>query len=175
MMSIVLTIIAPMIVQKEISMEPLELFIYRWPRNFAIAFGIELLVSQPIARGILYLVHKAKDKKAQNNSQTVEEVTESIVEDEEEEKVLVSEYKSPEPIFNKESNDVLFIEALRSAIETGNISVSLLQRQYSIGYGRAKKIVDKMEELKYISKPKGETFKRKVLITKEQFEEKFTK
>jgi len=173
MLSIVLTIVAPMIAERTLSLEPLEQFIYRWPRNFTIAFGIELLIAQPIARGIIYLIHKAKDKKV-GNTQNAEEISEAHIE-EDEERVIVSEYKAPEPIFNKESDDVIFVESLRLAIENNNISVSLLQRQFSVGYGRAKRLVDKMEELGYISKPKGEMFKRKILITKEQFEEKFGK
>ena len=66
--------------------------------------------------------------------------------------------------------DPLCIEALRYAIITGSASISMIQRKCSAGYNRAGKIVEWMEEMKYIS-PFDGAKARKVLITKEQFEE----
>lgn len=62
-MSIFLTIIATWIGMKKISMEPIQMFFYKWPRNFAIAFAVELIVAQPIARFIMYKLHILSDKK----------------------------------------------------------------------------------------------------------------
>ncbi len=42
--------------------------------------------------------------------------------------------------------DVLYDEALRVVVETGQASVSLLQRRMRLGYGRAARILDMMEE-----------------------------
>lgn len=70
-----------------------------------------------------------------------------------------------------EGGDSKFKQALRIAVETGKISTSLLQRKLEIGYGRAAKIIDQMEELGYVSAPDGNK-PRKILITKEEFMEK---
>ena len=48
--------------------------------------------------------------------------------------------------------------------------MSLLQRKLSIGYNKAGRLMDKMEEDGYISKF-DETKPRKVLMTEEQFEQ----
>src|SRR5699024_6200757 len=53
MMSIALSIIAPWIGIRQINMIPIHNFLNLWPRNFAIAFFIELLIAQPIARFIM--------------------------------------------------------------------------------------------------------------------------
>jgi len=48
-LSILLSIIGTWVGTKQISLEPLKNFLHIWPRNFGIAFWIELLVAQPIA------------------------------------------------------------------------------------------------------------------------------
>lgn len=58
MMSVILTVVGSWIGQQQISMEPLQHFFYRWPRNFAIAFAVEALVAQPIARQAIFWLHK---------------------------------------------------------------------------------------------------------------------
>ncbi len=60
-MSVVLTIVAPWVVAGQITAEPLEMFVYRWPRNFAVSFAIEALVAQPIARVVMNRFHRAID------------------------------------------------------------------------------------------------------------------
>lgn len=70
-----------------------------------------------------------------------------------------------------EGADPKLRDAIELAIETGKISTSLMQRRLEIGYGRAAKILDQMEQLGYISAPDGNK-PRRVLITKEQFMEK---
>lgn len=49
-LSILLTIIGPMVGTKQISLEPFQNFFHSWFRNFGVAFWIELLIAQPIAR-----------------------------------------------------------------------------------------------------------------------------
>lgn len=66
--------------------------------------------------------------------------------------------------------DPLMANALEIAVESGKISTSLLQRRLSIGYGRAAKIIDRMQEKGYVSEPEGQK-PREVLISKEQYEE----
>lgn len=44
------------------------------------------------------------------------------------------------------AKDVLYDDAVRVVVETGQASVSLLQRRMRLGYGRAARILDRMEE-----------------------------
>lgn len=37
-------------------------FFYKWPRNFAIAFGVEALIAQPAARFVMVKLHKYLDQ-----------------------------------------------------------------------------------------------------------------
>ena len=67
-----------------------------------------------------------------------------------------------------EGGDSKFTDAVRLAIEQGKISTSLMQRKLGVGYGRAAKIIDRMEELGYVSAPDG-TKPRHVLITMQEF------
>ena len=64
--------------------------------------------------------------------------------------------------------DPKFREAVKVAVESGKISTSLLQRKLEIGYGRAAKIIDQMEEMGYVSAAEGNK-PRKILISKEDF------
>ena len=68
--------------------------------------------------------------------------------------------------------DEYFKIAVKSVMMCGSASVSYLQRRLSIGYSRAARIVDQMEEKGYIAPPTGAK-QRKVLITPEQFKEDF--
>lgn len=63
LMSIFLTVLGIWIGTGKISMEPIYTFFYKWPRNFAIAFAVEILIAQPIARAVMLSIHKANDKK----------------------------------------------------------------------------------------------------------------
>ena len=62
-------------------------------------------------------------------------------------------------------------DAVDLAIDAGKISTSLLQRRLEVGYGRAAKIIDRMEEMGFVSAPDGNK-PRKILITREEFEER---
>ncbi|MGI6715830.1 MAG: DNA translocase FtsK [Eubacteriales bacterium] len=70
-----------------------------------------------------------------------------------------------------EKEDPLFIDALGVAFEYDTMSTSLLQRKLSVGYARAQKIIDMMEDRGYVGKFDPATKKRKVLITKAEFDE----
>jgi hypothetical protein len=61
LMSICLTIVATWIGSGKFNLEPVRLFFYKWPRNFAISFAVELLIAQPIARAIMVYLHKRTD------------------------------------------------------------------------------------------------------------------
>lgn len=63
MMSIFLTVIGTWIGTRHFSIEPIRLFFYKWPRNFAISFAVESCIAQPIARAVMLKMHQYKDKK----------------------------------------------------------------------------------------------------------------
>ena len=67
-----------------------------------------------------------------------------------------------------EGGDSKFHDAVKLAIEEGKISTSLMQRRLGVGYGRAAKIIDTMEQLGYVSKPDGNK-PRRVLITMQEY------
>ena len=67
--------------------------------------------------------------------------------------------------------DTKFEDAVLLAIESGKISTSLLQRRLGVGYGRAAKLIDLMEEKGYVSAANG-TKPREVLITMNEFLER---
>ena len=69
------------------------------------------------------------------------------------------------------NGDSKFEEAVKLAIESGKISTSLLQRRLGVGYGRAAKLIDLMEEKGYVGQANG-TKPREVLITMNEFLEK---
>ncbi len=68
--------------------------------------------------------------------------------------------------------DEIFINALRLAIQSDMITISMLQRKFDIGYARAGGMIDKMERMGYISSFSGSRARR-VYITKEEFESKY--
>lgn len=70
--------------------------------------------------------------------------------------------------------DKYFMDAVRLAVEQGQISISMVQRRFAVGYSRAGKIIDEMEKQRLISPFEGSK-PRTVLITREEFERRFGK
>jgi len=66
--------------------------------------------------------------------------------------------------------DELLKDAISIVVETGQASILMLQRRLKIGYSRAARIIDQMEERRIIGGYEGSK-PRKVLISKEQWEE----
>jgi len=64
-LSLLLSIIGTWVGTKQISVEPFENFLHIWPRNFGIAFWIELLIAQPIARFAMKKLHARQASKAE--------------------------------------------------------------------------------------------------------------
>ena len=69
-----------------------------------------------------------------------------------------------------EYDDPLYNEIVDFAVTTGKISASLIQRKYRLGYNRAARIIDLLEERGIIGPPNGSK-PREVLIKKEINEE----
>jgi len=74
----------------------------------------------------------------------------------------------PEPNHDELSGDEMLPAAVEVILETGQASVSMLQRRLKLGYARAARIVDEMEE-KGIVGPFQGSKPRAILITKEQW------
>ena len=66
--------------------------------------------------------------------------------------------------------DPFLEEAIETVIETGQASTSFIQRKFKVGYARAGRIIDQMEERGIISGYKGSK-PREVLMSKERWEE----
>ncbi|SDX57712.1 DNA translocase FtsK [Salimicrobium album] len=73
-------------------------------------------------------------------------------------------------INNEEETDSLFDEAVRFVLSQNGASASLIQRRFRVGYNRAARLVDQMEEHGIISSQKGSK-PRDVLLTEQQSEE----
>ena len=71
-------------------------------------------------------------------------------------------------------NDVQFLDAVELAIRSQKVSTSLLQRKLSIGYGKAAKYIDAMEDIGVVSEPNGQK-PRDVLITLDEWHEKLSR
>jgi len=69
----------------------------------------------------------------------------------------------------KDNEDPKFWEALEVAAGKDKIGTSALQRALNLGYGRAAKIIDRMEELGFVGPDPGTKQGRKVLITKQEY------
>ena len=80
-----------------------------------------------------------------------------------------STVSDPEPSSEELSGDEMLPAAVDVILETGQASVSMLQRRLKLGYARAARIVDEMEE-KGIVGPFQGSKPRAILITKEQWE-----
>lgn len=65
-------------------------------------------------------------------------------------------------------NDELLPRAIEIAVETGKISASHLQRRLKVGFSRASRMIDQMQERGIISPPDGSK-PREVLISKEDY------
>ena len=63
-LSILLTIIGTWVGTKQISLDPFQNFFHSWFRNFGVAFWIELLIAQPIARFAMKKIHARQASKA---------------------------------------------------------------------------------------------------------------
>ena len=74
----------------------------------------------------------------------------------------------PEPNAEELDGDEMLPQAVDVILETGQASVSMLQRRLKLGYARAARIVDEMEE-KGIVGPFQGSKPRSILITKEQW------
>ncbi len=64
--------------------------------------------------------------------------------------------------------DDTFIKALKYCVTSNQASVSMIQRRFPVGYIKACKIIDWMENMNYITPSEGSK-PRKVLLSKDEF------
>ena len=95
--------------------------------------------------------------------------------DEEVEKQIYAEDKQQneetsvkEPVDRSAQVDELLPAALKLFIESKKGSISMVQRRFCVGYARAARIVDQMEQMGYISASEGSK-NREVLINLDEF------
>lgn len=71
---------------------------------------------------------------------------------------------------SEDDTDPLLMDAIDIVVETQQASTSFIQRRFKVGYARAGRIIDQMEERGIISGYQGSK-PREVLVTKERLEE----
>jgi S-DNA-T family DNA segregation ATPase FtsK/SpoIIIE len=95
-------------------------------------------------------------------SQDTPEYTMAPIED-----LAASKESDDEPV-----DDVLFEKAVRLAVSTGHASASYLQRRMRVGYARASRLVDIMEQRGIVGPPNGAKL-REILISHDEMERLF--
>lgn len=73
---------------------------------------------------------------------------------------------------DNEGGDALIDEAVKVVVESGQASTSLLQRRLRIGFNRAARIMEELEEMQIIS-PRDGSKPRQVLISKDEINENY--
>lgn len=80
----------------------------------------------------------------------------------------VTAYEESSEKREKESfEDELLEDAVRVVLETGQASVSMLQRKFRVGYTRAARLIDTMEEMKIVG-PNVGSKAREIIMTSDQ-------
>jgi S-DNA-T family DNA segregation ATPase FtsK/SpoIIIE len=77
-------------------------------------------------------------------------------------------YEPGAPADSAGADDVLLRDAVRTIIETGQASTSMLQRRLRVGYTRAARLMDMMEERGIVGRPDGSR-PREILLSLDQY------
>ena len=110
-------------------------------------------------------VEKVVDFIKQNGTATYsEDILESIENNNKTEKELAQEQAEDD------ETDPFLMDAIQTVVETGQASTSFIQRRFKVGYARAGRIIDQMEERGVISGYQGSK-PREVLMTLEKLNE----
>lgn len=119
-------------------------------------------VSDEEREGVIEFIKKSGD------AQYAEDVIDQI-EKAAEEKTKGAKQETPEE--SASDYDELLPQAVDVVLELGQASVSMLQRRLKLGYSRAARIVDQMEELGVVGPFEGSK-PRQLLITRQQWQER---
>ena len=117
------------------------------------------LISSPEVEAVVNFV------KQSGTADYSEEVMQQI-----EKQVSENDSKSIDGSDCDDDDDELITDAIQVVVEAGSASVSMLQRKLKLGYSRAARIVDQMEERGIVGPYEGAK-PRAVLITREQWNE----
>ena len=99
----------------------------------------------------------------------------SVMDEIERQAVMGKQKGNGQPTEEEEGDaDAMLDDAIKVVVEAGQASTSLLQRRLKLGYARAARIIDQMEERGVVGPYEGSK-PRKVLITKEQLMEQEAK
>lgn len=114
----------------------------------------------------------------------------AFISDNEVEELMAFIRKQGEPVYNEEIpafepaseeqegghefEDEMLEEAVRMVLETGQASVSMLQRKFRIGYTRAARLIDTMENMKIVG-PNVGSKAREIIMTSDQVYAKYFK
>ena len=124
-----------------------------------------LISDQEVAAVVDYV--KQNSGTAQYDDQVMQEIEQHAAEKDKASKGVGGSNPADE---GEEEYDELINAAIEVVLETGQASVSMLQRRLKLGYARAARLVDQMEE-KGIVGPFEGSKARQLLITKEQWQE----
>lgn len=86
------------------------------------------------------------------------------------EKANSTDKEMAEQAEDDDNTDPFLMDAIEVVVETGQASTSFIQRRFKVGYARAGRIIDQMEERGIISGFQGSK-PREVLMSKERWEE----
>ena len=101
----------------------------------------------------------------QNGTATYsEDILETIENSNKTEKELIQEQAEDD------ETDAFLMDAIEAVIDAGTASTSFIQRKFKVGYARAGRIIDQMEERGVISGYQGSK-PREVLMSRERWEE----
>ncbi len=116
-------------------------------------------------------VQKVTDFIKANNEtyfdQTVSDFINTVEQEEQSSGASVGGEGSDEAVETK--IDDTFIKALKYCVTSNQASVSMIQRRFPVGYIKACKIIDWMENMNYITQSEGSK-PRKVILSKDEFE-----
>ena len=104
----------------------------------------------------------------------VKENNESYYDENIKDAIFVVKNESVAEIASSEESefDALLPDVTRRIIESGQASSSMVMRRFSVGYARAARIIDQLEQRNLIGPPDGSR-PREVFITKDMFEDAF--
>ena len=97
------------------------------------------------------------------------EIKHAVVENQKLLKTILEKLSNNDNYDDDNEIDPLFNEAVEKILDLNYVSVSIIQRKLKIGYKRATRIIEAMEEKGIVSKLQG-TKPRKVLISKEYWD-----
>ncbi|MEL5991781.1 hypothetical protein ACOKGD_02460 [Microbacterium phosphatis] len=68
LMSVVLTVVGTWVGTWSLTVDPIVRFFEVWPRNFAVAFVVEAVLAQPVARLVMHRYHRRVDTHGRRSS-----------------------------------------------------------------------------------------------------------